>query len=248
MPPPEGRGQAGGSGYGHTLLSPHRAAPQQEATGTALLPVTLGRASAGHGDHSLACHTGQASTGSGSLAEQSYQGFFSMRSSSFRKPFCSIHLSLRNLVLRNGGVTRAPQGPTGPPPMLRGSTACPAPLLDLTGAAETPRCWLEVPGGSLWAGLSAPHGQQACVSMHTAIAQAFKQTRPLMLAPRTLTHAQARMASWPSVWRDGVLALTGVGRSPEQGNLALGTRCESPHTGEPNRGHPPARPGPPKGS
>ncbi|KAK2089865.1 hypothetical protein P7K49_032531 [Saguinus oedipus] len=80
----------------------------------------------------------QGSTGSESPPKHPYQGFFTERSSSFRKPFCTIHLSLRNLVLRDGGVTEAPKGPIRPLPVLGACTAHPAPLLKLTGAAGTP--------------------------------------------------------------------------------------------------------------
>lgn len=46
----------------------------------------------------------------GPAQRRPHQGFFTVRSSSFRKPFCSIHLSLRNLDLQAAGGQRGRAG------------------------------------------------------------------------------------------------------------------------------------------
>lgn len=77
-------------------------------------PITRGDGGedqAGMGPGTVARPQGPAPAASVALGVASprcaHQGFFTVGPSSSRKPFCSIHLSLRNLDLRGQAVSRA---------------------------------------------------------------------------------------------------------------------------------------------
>lgn len=86
------------------------------------------------------------------LLRRPHQGFFTVRSSSFRKPFCSIHLSLRNLDLR---ASERQQGLAEalPPslPIPRGTvlTESPAPLPRPQESRRDPKRLAGAPGRGL---------------------------------------------------------------------------------------------------
>lgn len=89
-----------------------------------------------------------------------HQGFFTVRPSSFRKPFCSIHLSLRNLDLRaSGGQQGLAEALPPSLPIPRGTvlTESPAPLPRPQGSRRDPKRLAGAPGRGLGTRYSRGH-------------------------------------------------------------------------------------------